>query len=74
MSGYDVARRIRAERWGAQIYLIAVTGWGQKEDKDRAIAAGLDHHLTKPVDPDEVENLLQAFFRRRRELDESANR
>ena len=74
MSGYEVARRIRAERWGSQIYLIAVTGWGQKEDKDRAIAAGFDHHLTKPVDPDQVESLLQAFFRRRRELDESANR
>jgi CheY-like chemotaxis protein len=73
MSGYDVARRIRAERWGSQIYLIAITGWGQREDKDRAIAAGFDHHLTKPVDPDEVENLLQAFFRRRRESDESAN-
>jgi CheY-like chemotaxis protein len=51
-----------------------VTGWGQQEDKDRAIAAGFDHHLTKPVDPDLVESLLQAFFRRRRELDESANR
>jgi PAS domain S-box-containing protein len=74
MSGYEVARRIRAERWGSQIYLIAVTGWGQKEDKDRAIAAGFDHHLTKPVDPDLVESLLQAFFKRRRELDESANR
>ena len=74
MSGYEVARRIRAERWGSHIYLIAVTGWGQKEDKDRAIAAGFDHHLTKPVDPDQVESLLQAFFRRRRELDESANR
>jgi PAS domain S-box-containing protein len=74
MSGYDVARQIRAERWGGQIYLIAITGWGQKEDKDRAIAAGFDHHLTKPVDPDEVEDLLQTFFRRRRESDESANR
>ena len=74
MSGYEVARRIRAERWGSQIYLVAVTGWGQKEDKDRAIAAGFDHHLTKPVDPDQVESLLQAFFRRRRELDESASR
>jgi PAS domain S-box-containing protein len=65
MSGYDVARRIRAEGWGGQIYLIAVTGWGQKEDKDRAIAAGFDRHLTKPVDPDDLENALQAPLIRR---------
>ncbi len=64
MTGYEVARRVRAERWGRDIYLIAVTGWGQMEDKARAIASGFDHHLTKPVDPDEVEQALQAFFAR----------
>ena len=64
ITGYEVARRVRAEPWGRDVYLIAVTGWGQAEDKARAIAAGFDHHLTKPVDPDEVENVLQAFFRR----------
>jgi PAS domain S-box-containing protein len=63
MSGYEVARRIRAQSWGADIYLTAVTGWGQKEDKARALAAGFDHHLTKPVDPDQVEACLQAFAR-----------
>jgi CheY-like chemotaxis protein len=65
MTGYEVARRVRAERWGRDIYLIAVTGWGQMEDKARAIASGFDHHLTKPVDPDEVERVLQGFFARR---------
>ena len=45
------------------MFLIAATGWGQQEDKARAIASGFDHHLTKPVDPDEVQKLLQAFFR-----------
>jgi PAS domain S-box-containing protein len=65
MTGYEVARRIRAERWGSNIYLIAVTGWGQKEDKARAIASGFDYHLTKPVDPNEVEKLLHSYFARR---------
>jgi PAS domain S-box-containing protein len=64
ITGYEVARRVRAEAWGRNIYIIAVTGWGQKEDKARALASGFDHHLTKPVDPDEVENVLQAFFGR----------
>lgn len=65
ITGFEVAQRVRAESWGPELYLIAVTGWGQKEDKARAIAAGFDHHLTKPVDPDEVERVLQAFFQRR---------
>lgn len=64
ITGFEVARRVRLESWGQGIYLIAVTGWGQQEDKARARTAGFDHHLTKPVDPDEVENVLQAFFRR----------
>jgi CheY-like chemotaxis protein len=40
------------------VVLIALTGWGQDEDKRRAGAAGFDHHLTKPVDPATLENLL----------------
>jgi signal transduction histidine kinase/CheY-like chemotaxis protein len=63
MTGYEVATRIRAEAWGRNICLIAVTGWGQEDDKARATAAGFDHHLTKPVDPDEVARLLQAVFK-----------
>jgi signal transduction histidine kinase/CheY-like chemotaxis protein len=49
LSGYDVARRLRAEPWGKQMLLIAVTGWGQDSDKQRASDAGFDCHLTKPV-------------------------
>ena len=64
ITGFEVARRVRLEPWGRDVYLIAVTGWGQKEDKALAIASGFDHHLTKPVDPDEVEIVLQTFFRR----------
>jgi signal transduction histidine kinase/CheY-like chemotaxis protein len=58
LSGYEVARRIRAESWGAPMLLVAVTGWGQADDKARARAAGFDFHLTKPVDPDQVERLI----------------
>ena len=60
LSGYEVAERIRLEPWGEHITLIALTGWGQENDRRRAQAAG-DHHCTKPVDPDD----LQRFFARR---------
>ena len=49
LNGYEVARRVRAEPWGASMRLIAVTGWGQDSDKERAREAGFDEHLTKPV-------------------------
>ncbi|MBW8770095.1 MAG: GAF domain-containing protein [Gemmatimonadetes bacterium] len=49
LSGYEVARRLREESWGKQMLLIAVTGWGQENDKQRATDAGFDFHLTKPV-------------------------
>ena len=50
MSGYEVAQRIRSMDGGTKILLVAITGRGQKEDKDRAMEAGFDEHLTKPVD------------------------
>ena len=58
LTGYDAARRIRSESWGRDITLVALTGWGQEEDKRRATGAGFDHHLTKPVDPAALERLL----------------
>ncbi len=58
ITGYEVAEKIRREAWGEGVTLIAITGWGQAEDKRRAIAAGFDHHLTKPVDPNQLEALL----------------
>jgi signal transduction histidine kinase/ActR/RegA family two-component response regulator len=63
LSGYEVAAAVRREPWGAGILLMAITGWGQAGDKDRAKAAGFDHHLTKPVDVDQVERLLLDFRR-----------
>jgi PAS domain S-box-containing protein len=58
MSGHEVARRMRLEAWGRHASLIALTGWGQEQDKQAAKAAGFDDHLTKPVDPDDVEGVL----------------
>ena len=55
LSGYEIAQRIRREAWGAQMILIALTGWGQDSDKRRSAAAGFDHHCTKPVDPDHLQ-------------------
>ncbi|HZY20265.1 MAG TPA: ATP-binding protein [Ramlibacter sp.] len=58
LNGYEVARRIRAQPWGADVLLIALTGWGQAEDVERAHAAGFDHHVTKPVDFEALQRLV----------------
>ena len=60
IDGYETARRIRAMPAGRGMRLIAVTGWGQDEDKERARAAGFDAHLTKPVQAAAVSALLAA--------------
>jgi signal transduction histidine kinase len=51
MDGCEVARRIRAEAWGRDAVLVALTGWGQEVDRRRSREAGFDMHLVKPVDP-----------------------
>ncbi len=53
MNGYEVARRLKAPG-EPRVVLVAVTGWGQEEDRRQATAAGFDHHLAKPVDPDRL--------------------
>jgi CheY-like chemotaxis protein len=58
MNGYEVAEHVRAEPWGKRAVLVAVTGWGQERDRQRAQTAGFDQHLTKPVDPALLEALL----------------
>ena len=60
LSGYEVAEAVRAEPWGREMKLIAVTGWGQPDDKQRARTAGFDQHLVKPIDPSDVDRLLEA--------------
>jgi CheY-like chemotaxis protein len=59
LSGHEVARRIRDLPSERPVILIAVTGWGQKADKDRAAESGFDHHFTKPVEPTVLSALLQ---------------
>lgn len=60
MDGYEVARLLRQKPWGRHALLIAVTGYGQDEDKQRAMDAGFDHHLVKPVDLIRLKSLLRA--------------
>ena len=68
MTGYEVARQIRAQETSPRPVLIAVTGWGGEQDISLARAAGFDRHLTKPVDPQEVEKIVkemsEATFKR----------
>jgi CheY-like chemotaxis protein len=56
-NGYDVARALRRVH-GRRVTLVAVTGWGQAADRRRSSEAGFDHHLTKPVDPGTLTQLL----------------
>jgi PAS domain S-box-containing protein len=63
VNGYELARTIRAAPWGRGVVLIAVTGWGQTDDRRRAFDAGFDHHLTKPIAPETIEVLLQSLGR-----------
>ena len=61
MSGYDVARQVRDSSWGAQVLIVALTGWGSAEDRARSRAAGVDRHLVKPVDPEALMALIAEF-------------
>lgn len=58
LNGYDACRRIREQPWGKHLNLVALTGWGQIEDRRRTEEAGFDAHLVKPVDPDALDRLL----------------
>ena len=54
LNGYEACRRIRDQAWGAPIVMIALTGWGQEEDRELSQSAGFDLHLVKPVDHDRL--------------------
>jgi len=58
MNGHQVAQLVREQYANSGIMLIALTGWGQPNDRQRTQAAGFDHHLTKPVEFDELAQLL----------------
>jgi CheY-like chemotaxis protein len=58
MNGYDVAERLRQRPGLEHLRLVAMTGWGQEEDRRRSQEAGFDHHLVKPVEPNALHQLL----------------
>lgn len=60
VNGYDVARRLKAQATLQHTRFIAITGWGQAADREEAARAGFHHHLTKPVDPELLRELLAA--------------
>jgi YD repeat-containing protein len=62
MDGYEVAARLRDDSQLAELFLVAITGWGQAEDRRRALSAGFDAHLTKPANPDDIGDLLASRF------------
>ena len=60
MDGYEVARRLRERPYGAQLTLVALTGWAGKDVREKAAAAGFDYHLVKPVNWEELEHIVTA--------------
>ena len=63
MDGYEVAEQLRAEEWSKDSVLIAVSGYGEQQARDRSKAAGFHHHLVKPVDFDTILALLGRYER-----------
>ena len=59
LNGYEVCRRLKIQDELAGATVVALTGWGQDEDKSKALAAGFDHHYVKPIDPADLGTLLQ---------------
>jgi len=62
LNGYDTARMIRAQPWGEHLILVAVTGWGQDEDRRLAREAGFDCHMVKPIDPTSLTTTLASLI------------
>jgi PAS domain S-box-containing protein len=61
IDGYEVARRVRQDARLQHVLLVALTGYGQEEDRQRTMAAGFDHHITKPVEPDALNRIVTAL-------------
>jgi len=58
LNGYEVAQRIRGQEWGTSMFLVAITGWGQDEDRRRSEDVGMNLHMVKPVEPDALDRVL----------------
>ena len=61
VDGYEVCRRMRAQPWGRELMIVALTGWGQEEDRQKSREAGFNTHLVKPVDEEVLMNLLASL-------------
>ena len=61
LDGHEVCRRVREQPWGKDMVLIALTGWGQEEDRRKSEEAGFNSHLVKPVDYDKLLELLASL-------------
>jgi len=68
MTGYEVAQRLRTEEGFGRLVLVALTGWGTDEDRRQAREAGFDYHLTKPVDLQEVQRIVEAVAAKRKRV------
>ena len=58
LNGYDTARQIRQQPWGKHVVLVALTGWGQDDDRRKSQDAGFDSHMVKPIQLQDLEKLL----------------
>lgn len=65
VDGYEVCRRLRELPWASGTTLIALTGWGQENDRRRSVEAGFDHHLVKPVEIPALMKLLEGISKRK---------
>jgi PAS domain S-box-containing protein len=74
IDGYEVAQRLRADPIGREMLLVALTGYGRPEDREKALEAGFDAHLVKPVDPEDLTSLIGELSARRRERAPGATR
>lgn len=61
LDGYAVAKKLRTTQGLSDVVLVALTGFGQQEDRERAEEAGFNHHLTKPVSLSELKNVLDQY-------------
>jgi PAS domain S-box-containing protein len=65
VNGYDTCRAIRRQQWAKEVVIVAVTGWGQLDDRRRALESGFDYHLVKPVDADSLTRIFAELAARR---------
>jgi CheY-like chemotaxis protein len=61
MNGHDTARKIRQQPWGKQVLLVALTGWGQDENRKQSQDAGFDAHIVKPIQIEALKELLSSL-------------